>query len=179
MTPHNVLHFWFTEAAGKWFAKDEQLDAQMRTRFLATYEAAARGELASWRATPRGRLAEILLLDQFARNMFRGSPRAFACDEYALALAEDAIAAGDDRKLTADERHFLYMPYMHSESKEAHRKALRLFWSLPFRKWSVLLYEYKHKKIIDRFGRYPHRNEVLGRASTPEEQEFLKIHQGF
>lgn len=179
VVPQDVLAFWFEEAKGKWFTKDEELDAAMRERFQGAYEDAAAGRFASWRRAPEGRLAEILLLDQFARNMFRGTPKAFAADELALRLARETVAAGDDKKLSATKRHFIYMPYMHSESKAAHREAMRLFLSLPPWKWMALWYEYKHKKIIDRFGRYPHRNAILGRESTPEELEFLKMNGGF
>jgi len=172
-TPEQVINFWFKEAKGKWFSEDESLDAQIRERFLKTYEDAVSGATAKWRDTPLGRLAEIIVLDQFARNIFRSSPKAFAADDLALSLAREAVGVGDDKKLNTTERHFLYMPYMHSESKEVHKEAVRLFWSLLPWQWMALVYEYKHKRIIDRFGRYPHRNKVLGRISTPEELEFL------
>lgn len=173
MTPKDVLTFWFTDAAGKWFAEDVDFDAMIRERFLQTHQRVVAGDTATWRQTPEGRLAEVIVLDQFSRNMFRGSKEAFAYDEMALLRAREAIAAGDDRKLSASERHMLYMPFMHSESKKVHQEAVRLFWSLPFWKWPLLRYEYAHKKIIDRFGRYPHRNKILGRTSTPEEVAFL------
>lgn len=137
----------------------------------------ARGETAEWRSKPAGRLAEVIVLDQFSRNMFRGSKEAFAYDERALALAEEAIRVGADKALSRTERRFLYMPYMHSESKEVHRRAVWLFLSLF--DWRTFSYELLHKRIIDSFGRYPHRNEILGRASTAEEKEFVKTHKGF
>lgn len=178
MIPQDILHFWFKELTPKdWFVKNEELDARMRERFLAVHGAAARGETAAWRETPEGRLAEIIVLDQFSRNMFRGTAEAFAYDAQALKLAEEAVAVGVDKKLLRTQRRFLYMPYMHSESKAVHKKAFWLF--LRLFDWQTFKYELLHKRIIDRFGRYPHRNEILGRTSTPEELEFLKTHSGF
>jgi uncharacterized protein (DUF924 family) len=174
----DVIRFWFEECKpAQWFTKDEAFDQTLRDRFASVHAAAVKGETASWRSEPRGKLAEIIVLDQFPRNMFRGTREAFASDEHALRLAEEAVAAGDDQKLSAQERHFLYMPYMHSESPEIHEKALQLFTALG--KAEALDYEIAHKKIIDRFGRYPHRNAILGRASTPEEIEFMETHKGF
>lgn len=173
-----VLDFWFVETKPQqWFTKDEAFDARVRERFLETYLSIVRGETAEWRADPRGRLAEIIVLDQFSRNMFRGSPKSFEHDALALKLAEEAVQVGDDKKLLRKLRHFLYMPFMHSESRAVHKKAVWLFLSLlsPITLW----YELKHKKIIDRFGRYPHRNVVLGRESTEEEKKFLEDHHGF
>lgn len=168
-----VLFFWFEQIdSAYWFKKDEHFDAQVRARFLNFYKAVCRGETARWRGTPEGRLAEIIVLDQFTRNMFRGTARSFEGDEMALNLAKEAIAAGDDLKLPVSRRSFMYMPFMHSEEKSAHEEAVRLF-SQPGLE-NGLKFELMHKKIIDRFGRYPHRNEVLGRASTAEELEFLK-----
>lgn len=178
ITPEDILRFWFEESSPKqWFSKDDTFDAVIRTRFLDTYHRAVRGETREWRATPQGRLAEIIVLDQFPRNMFRDTPQAFAHDDLALTLAEEVVARGDDMKLAAGQRHFLYMPYMHSESRDAHKKAFWLF--LTSFNFGAFRYELKHKRIIDRFGRYPHRNAILGRASTPEEVEFLKTHAGF
>ena len=180
MTPQDVLRFWFEECTPQqWFSKDDAFDAKMRERFLDTYWKVVEGKTKDWHMTPEGRLAGIIVLDQFSRNMFRNSPQAFANDPLALSLAEEAVKSGDDMKMDPQHRYFIYMPYMHSESRDVHRKALRLFFSLPFSLWGGLLYEWKHKRIIDRFGRYPHRNEILGRISTPEEIEFLKTHKGF
>ncbi|PWU12706.1 MAG: DUF924 domain-containing protein [Bdellovibrio sp.] len=171
--PDSVLQFWFEELRpDQWFNKNHQLDAEMRERFSPLLAAAAKGELAGWRVTPLGRLAEIILLDQFSRNIYRDSPRAFAQDLLALALAEEAVGTGADRELPPTHKAFLYLPYMHSESKQVHEKALQLF-SQPGLEGN-LEYEKRHKAIIDQFGRYPHRNEILGRTSTPEEIEFLK-----
>lgn len=181
MNPEEVLSFWFEETPPqKRFTKDEALDAEICERFLSVHEQASVGALEDWRTSPRGRLAEVVVLDQFSRNMFRDTPRAFAYDEQALALAREARARGDDKKLSGEERYFMYLPYMHSESPSVHREAVWLFLSLPVTSWwSWLRYELAHKKIIDRFGRYAHRNQALGRVSTPEEERFLAHHSGF
>lgn len=173
VTPEDVLRFWFEEATySQWFARDEAFDAAIRERFSKTHAAAVSGELWHWRKTPEGRLAEVIVLDQFSRNLHRDDPRAFAYDGMALALAQEAIHHGEDERLSFDQRRFLYMPFMHSESAAVHEVAMELFASINDR--NTLKYEVLHKKIIDRFGRYPHRNEVLGRKTTPEEAEFLK-----
>lgn len=173
MQAQDVLHFWFEELDdSRRFAKDEALDAAMLERFGATLQAAARGELFAWRATPNGRLAEIVVLDQFSRNIHRGSALSFAQDAPALILAQELVASGQDRLLALEQRAFAYMPYMHSESLTIHAQALQLF-SQPGLQAS-LSYEHKHRAIIERFGRYPHRNTVLGRASTADEEVFLK-----
>lgn len=178
MTPDKVLNFWFTECTPKqWFTKDDAFDARMRERFLATHAAIMKGETAHWRGTPEGRLAEILVLDQFSRNMFRGKAESFASDSLALKLAEDAIAIGADTKVPRNMRHFFYMPFMHSESLTAHKKAFRLF--LKSFNFGALWYEIDHARVIRRFGRYPSRNAILGRQSTPEELTFLKTHKGW
>jgi uncharacterized protein (DUF924 family) len=177
---NEVVRFWFEECSPEqWFRKDEKFDALLRERFLDTYWQVVKGETGSWRAQPEGRLAEILVLDQFARNMFRGSAQAFKEDPLALDLAQEAVRVGADRKLPKKMRHFVYMPYMHSESRAVHRQAFWLFFKLSPLNWGTLTYELAHKKIIDRFGRYPHRNVVLGRVSTQEEIEFMKTHKGF
>lgn len=173
LKPADILNFWFYELTPKdWFIKDAALDDQIRQRFLPIYEHAAVSELSEWRSTAEGRLAEIIVLDQFARNLFRDSPRAFAADPLALALAQAAIQLGEDQKLPVVRRAFLYMPFMHSESSLIHRQAMHLF-QVPGME-SNFDFEVKHQKIIDRFGRYPHRNQALGRKSTPEELQFLK-----
>jgi uncharacterized protein (DUF924 family) len=172
MKPDSILHFWFTELTPKHhFAKDAALDETIRTRFGTTLESAARCELFAWRATPEGRLAEILVLDQFSRNVYRDTPRAFAQDALALALAQELVASGQDRSLPLAQRSFAYMPYMHSESALVHAQAVELF-SQPGME-DTLRFELRHKEIIDRFGRYPHRNALLGRESSPEELTFL------
>lgn len=172
MQPSQILHFWFTELTpAQHFAKDAALDEAIRTRFGATLEAAARCELFAWRATPEGQLAEVLVLDQFSRNVYRDTPRAFAQDALALALAQELVASGQDRSLPLAQRSFAYMPYMHSESALIHEQAVALF-SQPGMA-DTLRFEHAHKAIIDRFGRYPHRNAILGRSSTAQELAFL------
>ncbi len=173
MTADDILQFWFHEIAPEQhFRRDEAFDATIRERFGALHASAAAGELWRWRATPAGRLAEIVLLDQFSRNLHRASPLAFAHDGMALALAQELVAAGLDGALDAEQRSFAYMPYMHSESRLVQRESLRLFSALG--RASSLDYAQRHAEIIERFGRYPHRNAVLGRASTAEELAFLQ-----
>lgn len=172
MPAQDILHFWFQELTDKQhFVKDPVLDTAMRNRFANTLEAAARCELFAWRATPQGRLAEILLLDQFSRNIFRDTPRAFAQDPLALLLAQELVARGDDQHLPLAQRTFAYMPYMHSESPLIHEQAVSLF-SQPGLEGN-LNFELRHKAIIDRFNRFPHRNQILGRASSALEIAFL------
>jgi uncharacterized protein (DUF924 family) len=172
MSPQDVLHFWFEEATpAQHFKRDDAFDAVIRERFGAVHAAAAHGELAAWRDVASGRLAEIIVLDQFSRNLFRADARAFAADGMALVLAQEAIRAGVDRDLPPARRAFLYMPFMHSESPAVHVAAERLFRQPGLE--DNYEFELKHQAIIRRFGRYPHRNHALGRASTPEEIAFL------
>lgn len=172
MQPQSILHFWFTELTPKQhFAKDAALDEAIRTRFGATLEAAARCELFAWRATPEGRLADIVVLDQFSRNVWRDTPRAFAQDALALALAQELVASGQDRSLPLAQRSFAYMPYMHSESLVVHAQAMVLFDQPGLE--NNLRFEVLHRDVIARFGRYPHRNAALGRVSTPGELAFM------
>lgn len=170
--PREVLDFWFGEIDPKcWFSVDPEFDAQVRDRFLVRLEQAAAGELYRWRETPAGRLAEVIVLDQFPRNIHRSTPAAFAYDAMALVLAQEAVAAGALAALDPVQRSFLLLPYMHSESRAIHGVAEALY-----REHAPPLnhdFELRHKAIIDRFGRYPHRNAILARASTPEEIEFL------
>jgi uncharacterized protein (DUF924 family) len=169
-----VLDFWFKEIApAQWWKVDPAFDQLIAQRFAALHDKAAQAELFEWRTDPRGRLAEIIVLDQFSRNMYRGTPRAFATDALALALAQEAVATQADRELPPQERAFLYMPYMHSESRLVHTVAERLFKDCGH--GNNHDFELRHKAVIDRFGRYPHRNGVLGRASTAEEIEFLTL----
>jgi uncharacterized protein (DUF924 family) len=169
----DVLTFWFEELEPKqWWVKDEVLDRLIVDRFSELHGKATRCELYQWRQKAQGRLAEIIILDQFSRNMFRGSQLSFAFDSLALALAQEAVSIGADRQLTQIERNFLYMPYMHSESLVVHDVALQLFKNNGIE--GSYEYEVRHRDIIQKFGRYPHRNAVLGRESTPEEVEFLK-----
>lgn len=168
-----VLAFWFEEVEpSQWWRKDPDFDALVRRRFAALHAAATRSELEEWRSQASGCLAEIILLDQFSRNLFRDTARAFAYDGMALTLAQCAVARELDGRLPVEQRAFLYMPYMHSESALIHRQAVELFDQPGLER--NLEFELKHKDIIDRFGRYPHRNVLLGRESTPAEQEFLQ-----
>ena len=170
----DIIDFWFSERVRKmWWGKDEAFDEEIRTRFADVHQKAAAKELHSWRQNPMGRLAEIIVLDQFPRNMFRDQAEAFATDELARQRTREAVAAGADLALAAQLRAFLYMPLMHSESVSDHEQAVHLFSSDPGLK-NILDFELKHKAIIDRFGRYPHRNQVLGRTSTSEEEAFLQ-----
>lgn len=168
-----VLDFWFKESEPqKWFKKDLSFDREIASRFSKIHRQACAGELAMWRSNAHGRLAEIIVLDQFSRNLFRDHAQAFATDSLALVLAQEAIAGGHDKELSVVERGFIYMPFMHSESKIIHQEALRIF--TEHGQSGNLDYEIKHKAIIDRFGRYPHRNSVMGRKSTDEELAFLQ-----
>ena len=172
-SPADILDFWFKEITPKqWWARSDEFDQLIASRYGALLRSAARCELHAWRATAVGRLAEIIVLDQFSRNIHRDLPEAFANDALALALAQTAVAIGADRELDSAQRAFLYMPYMHSESPMIHTLAVELF-SQPGME-SNLDFELRHKAIIDRFGRYPHRNALLGRRFTAEEVEFLK-----
>lgn len=172
MVPQPILHFWFAELTAKQhFVKDAALDEAIGARFGDTLDAAARCELFAWRATAEGRLAEIIVLDQFSRNVYRDTPRAFAHDALALVLAQELVACGQDRSLPEAQRAFAYMPYMHSESALVHAQAVELFTQLGIE--NNLNFELRHKAIIDRFGRYPHRNAILGRTSSAEELAFL------
>lgn len=173
MTAQTVLDFWFSAHAQPfWFAKSEEFDREIRQRFFPLWQQAACGELAEWRATLHGRLAEIILLDQFSRNLHRNSPQAFAQDLAALVLAQEAVKQADFAEMTIDERRFMLLPFMHSESLAVHRQAVPLF--ATFTDDFTLDFEHKHLAIIERFGRYPHRNAVLGRESTAEEVAFLQ-----
>jgi uncharacterized protein (DUF924 family) len=168
-----ILNFWFDETSPKqWWKVDTAFDATVRERFSGVHQSAQLGELWKWRESARGRLAEIIVLDQFSRNMDRGTPQAFANDSMALALAQEAVAGGHDMQLAPKERGFLYMPYQHSESRAVQEESIRLFRALGLA--DQLDFAQRHKAIIDRFGRYPHRNEMLGRNSTQEELEFLQ-----
>lgn len=169
---HDILNFWFAdEARPFWFVQNTDFDQHIISLFSTTLEQACRGELCSWRKTAQGRLAEIIVLDQFSRHIFRNQAQAFAQDPLALVLAQETISLSLDEHLSAEQRSFLYLPFMHSESKIIHQYAVNLFEKLanPIN----LDFEYQHKIIIDRFGRYPHRNEILGRISSPEELQYL------
>lgn len=173
-SPDEILRFWFEDIRpAQWWKADPDFDALVRERFGATHRAAAQGECWGWRVTPPGRLAEVIVLDQFSRNIHRGTPAAFASDPMALALAQEAVAGRHDQALPPEHRVFFYMPYEHSESLAVHAQAVALFEALGIDHF--IDFERKHLAIVERFGRYPHRNAVLGRVSTEEELEFLKL----
>lgn len=168
-----VLEFWFGELKPEdWFRKSEALDARIVERFLALYEELAAAPVEALYGPARRVLAAVIVLDQFPRNMFRGSPRSFESDGLALALAARAAADGTDQELSIAERKFLYMPYQHSEDAAVQARSVALFAALGDE--NTLDYAHRHKDIIDRFGRFPHRNDVLGRPSSDEELAFLK-----
>jgi uncharacterized protein (DUF924 family) len=179
-----ILDFWFGSPNqpdyGKpkpfWFDKQPDIDDKVRTLFLEDYQKAAGGFLDQWINTPETCLALILLLDQFPRNMFRNTPQAYATDWEALSIAQQAIAKGFDRQLIPIQRWFIYIPFEHSENLADQRKCIKLFQQLSHDPESAKAIEaaFKHKEIIARFGRFPHRNEILGRVSTPEEEDFLQ-----
>jgi uncharacterized protein (DUF924 family) len=170
-TPDEVLSFWREAGPEKWFSKDESFDQVCRDRFLPTYEAAARGDLNEWELTPEGALAVILLLDQLPRNMFRGQRETYKTDPVALMAADRAIERGFDGQVEPEFRRFFYLPFMHSESLADQERSVILNEALgeDSIKWAR-----HHHDIIARFGRFPHRNAILGRESTPEEEAFLK-----
>lgn len=168
-----VLGFWFGELTrDDWFGGGEAVDARVRERFLALHEALRVRVPASWRAGARGMLAAVIALDQFPRHLYRGDRRAFAADAAALGLAREAVERGLDRGMSKDERKFLYLPFEHSEDPAEQARSVELYAAIDDA--NTLEYAMRHKEIIDRFGRFPHRNAALGRESTPEEIEFLK-----
>ena len=182
-----ILNFWFgvpedtSSEYGQlrqvWFKKDPAFDDIVRTRFRADYERAAANQLASWRQEPKSCLALILLLDQFPRNMFRDDPRSFATDAQALAAAQSAIAQKFDQQLLPVERMFIYLPFEHSENLDYQNQCLEWVRQLADchpEMESTLDYAVRHRDVIARYGRFPHRNKILGRLTTPEEAEFLK-----
>lgn len=169
--PADIAAFWRNAGPENWFTKSAAFDAEIRARFLATYEAAARAELAAWEASAEGAFALVIALDQFPRNMFRNNARAFAADPLARAVADRAIARGFDQRFIVPERTFFYLPFEHSENLADQERCIALNRATGDQdalKWAEL-----HADIIRRFGRFPHRNKVLGRDTTPAEQEFL------
>lgn len=172
MSTLEVMRFWFEEIEPRQrFKKDVEFDALIRERFGPTHDLAKQGLLYTWREEPLGALAEVIILDQFSRNMFRDSAEAFTYDSLALVLAQEAIRRKLDKEMEIGHKAFLYMPFMHSECREIHEIALYLFDQPGLE--DNFNFEVKHKEIIDRFGRYPHRNALLGRESTAEEIDFL------
>lgn len=173
-----VLHFWFEELQPlAWFTADQKLDEVIRGRFYELYDQLKREAPETFNSTAPGCLAAVIVLDQFPRHMFRGSPESFATDALALSIVEHAIRAGLDQLLTVQQRQFLFMPFQHSEDRVVQARSMELFASLG--DGQVLDYAQKHQAVIDRFGRFPHRNATLGRISNAAEIEFLKTHPGF
>lgn len=179
-----ILEFWFGSPQsvdyGKersfWFTKKPEFDRELSDRFLSTYEQATAGKLDSWEDLPQSCLALLLLLDQFPRNIFRGTPKSFATDAKALAIANNAVAKGFDQYLLPVQRWFIYLPFEHSENIIDQQRCVDLFATLKDDPESAkpLDYALRHKAVIERFGRFPHRNKILGRETTPAEAEFLK-----
>jgi uncharacterized protein (DUF924 family) len=165
-----VVEFWREAGQALWFAKDDEFDRRFRERFLTLYEAAARGELKEWQATADGALALMVLLDQFPRNSFRGTPRMYATDELARDIAETAIAAGHDRAVTEELQLFFYLPFGHSEDLADQQRSVELCQRLG---QPTLSFAERHRAIVKRFGRFPHRNPILGREMTDAEQKYL------
>ena len=183
----DILDFWFGavnspsdsyhERKRVWFGKDAAVDQDIHQRFSALYGQVLEGDYKAWQTSPEGCLSLILILDQFPRNMFRGQAQAFAADPQALKITQRAIALGFDRELSPVQRLFLYLPLEHSENRDHQQQAVTLFQALADEHQEfndTYVYALKHQAVIERFGRFPHRNEILGRPSTPEEIEFLK-----
>ena len=196
ITPADVLRAWFdtddaeaitTPLMDRWFKSDPAFDAYLRERFGAHIDDGARGALAAWEASPAGALALVVLLDQFSRNVHRGSPLTYAADPAALRLAERMVARGDDRGVAWLARSFVYLPFEHAESLPAQDRAVELFTALAAEApahltalgANLLDYAHKHRAVVARFGRFPHRNADLGRESTAEERGFLEGGRGF
>ncbi len=170
-TPSEAAAFWRDAGPDKWFKKDDAFDAEVTRRFLPSYEAAAAGRLSAWEETPEGALALTLLLDQFPRNMFRGSLRIYAADDTARAVADRAILRGYDKQVAKELRRFFYLPFMHSENPVDQDRCVAL--ARDYGDEQLLKYAEHHADIIRRFARFPHRNALLERTTTPDEQAFL------
>ncbi|MDE2513450.1 MAG: DUF924 domain-containing protein [Alphaproteobacteria bacterium] len=174
----DVLHFWFVELPPHaWFSGDASTDALVRMRFLALHEELRRGLPPGALMAPEPALAAVIALDQFPRNLYRGQAETYAADSAALAAAERAVALGFDRAFDPTRRHFFYLPFMHAEDRAMQARSVELCTALGDA--DVLDYARRHRAVVDRFGRFPHRNAVLGRPSTPDELEFLKAGRGF
>lgn len=172
MTPEEIVAFWEAVGKDRWYKADPEFDAELRQKFIGVYDTAAAGELEDWRQTATGSLALVLVLDQFSRNMFRGTPKAFAADAKALSIANGSIVKGFDKKALHELRAFFYMPFMHSEMLVDQDRCV---WLMQEHGGDDnIKYAEIHRDIIRRFGRFPHRNEILGRNSTAEEITFLK-----
>ncbi|MCF3973237.1 DUF924 family protein [Paracoccus salsus] len=177
-SPQDVRDFWFSEEMKPfWFAKSDQIDNRIIQLFGETYEAAHAGRLEHWLDAPQDALSLTIVLDQFPRNMFRGSDRSFESQDLALSVARRALDQGHDQRVEPLARQFFYLPFMHSEDLADQERSVRLYEALG--NANSLHFAREHRDIVARFGRFPHRNAVLGRASTEDEVEFLKTHQGF
>lgn len=178
VTPQEILEFWFSEPTeAHWFIRSDDLDAQIKQRFNVIYEQAIAGELSGWKDDAKNTLALVIVLDQFPRNMFRGSPKAFASDPQACALSKFALDKAYDQVMDVKARQFFYLPFMHSEVVQDQERCVLLYEALG--NDFSLGFAREHRDIVREFGRFPHRNAVLGRENTPEETEFLKVHKGF
>jgi uncharacterized protein (DUF924 family) len=171
LTPEEILAFWREAGSERWYTKDAAFDAEVRRQFLGLWQKAAAGELSSWETSDGGALALVIILDQFPRNMFRGDPRTYSSDTQALEVASRAIARGADARIDAGLLEFLYMPFMHSEQLSHQQRCVELFRNTG--NTDNIGYAQDHADILRRFGRFPHRNRILGRTTTPEEQAFL------
>jgi len=179
-TKNDVLEFWFEELAPQqWFQASDATDEAIKERFSAIHEMAVDGACDEWAVDVDGALALIIILDQFPRHMFRGTPQAFATDKKALLIAKEAISKGFDQVLNPTKRGFMYLPFQHSEVLTDQRRSVELYESMKDVNPTGHMYAVRHFEPIDKFGRFPHRNDVLGRDSTEEEIEFLKTHKGF
>lgn len=179
-TQNEIIHFWFEELEPQqWFQQSDVVDDEIRERFAVTHEMAADGLSNHWADDPDGALALVIVLDQFPRHMYRGSPKSFASDERALLIAKQSIHKGFDQVLEPVKRGFLYLPFQHSEVLTDQRKSVELFGSMADQNPAGDMYAKRHLVPVEKFGRFPHRNEALGRESTEEEIEFLKTHKGF
>ncbi len=170
-TPQDILAFWREAGSERWYTKDAAFDAQVRRQFLGLWQRAAAGELSSWEASDNGALALVIILDQFSRNMFRDDAKAFSTDRQALEVAARVIARGVDARIEPILLEFLYMPFMHSEQMGDQQRCVELFRKTG--NTDNIGYAENHAEIVSRFGRFPHRNRVLGRTTTPDEQAFL------
>lgn len=177
-TPNDIRDFWFSDAVQPyWFARSDEVDERIRNDFADAYEAAHRGDLDHWMKNAPDALSLIIALDQFPRNLFRGSGRSFESNDSALSYARTALDHAYNRELSETERQFFYLPFMHSEELADQNRSVKLYEALGNE--SALDFAHQHRDIIAQFGRFPHRNAVLGRNDTSEEAEFLKTHSGF
>lgn len=179
-TLHEVLHYWFDELEPQqWFQSSLAVDEAVRDRFLVTYQMASEGLSHHWADDADGALALVIVLDQFPRHMFRGTTKAFSTDDKALVIAKEAVGKGFDQVLESVKRGFLYLPFQHSENLDDQKRSVELYGKMAKENPAGDMYAKRHLLPIEKFGRFPHRNEILGRESSPEEIEFLKTNGGF